>query len=442
MDTVTESLMAIAAATAGGLGIIHRNLDPKAQAREVGRVKHRLHGRISTPFTVDEEQSVQSVLDLCERKKLLFRSFPVIGNGKMVGLITGYDFDNCENTELPVKAVMTPLHQLRTGQPCIDREEAYRILKSNKLRVLPLVDEKEVLCGLYLASDLKRLLSSQKTDHNLDSEGRLRVGAAVGVGDAELARAETLVAEHCDVLVVDSAHGASKDVIDMVRLLKQRFPATDIVAGNVSHADGAKRLADAGADGIRIGQGGGSICTTRMVAGIGVPQVSAIGECAMAIASYDIPICADGGIRNSGDSVIAFAVGAENVMLGRLLAGTKETPGEIRGDGDKRVKVYRGMGSMSAMQDSAASRARYGQSGDPAKLVAEGVEAFVAYRGEVQSVIDQHIGGICSGFGYQGARTIAHLQERAEIFRMSPAALAESHPHGVALAVPSPSYNG
>lgn len=442
MDTVTTSDMAIAMATLGGLGVIHRGLSPEVQAKEAGRVKHRLHGRVFTPVTVTADQTVASVLEMCERKKMPFRTFPVLdAEGRMVGLLTGNDFDFCMQTNAPVREIMTPFSALLTAHAGTDHEEAHRLMTRHKKKVLPLLDTDTRLAGLYVYSDLRRILSGEKTLHNLDEEGRLVVGAAVGVGAEAQRRAELLAEKGCDIFHIDTAHGDSAGVHKTLADLKKCYPEIDVIAGNVSSGEAAKRLAEAGADGVLVGQGPGSICTTRIIAGIGVPQVSAVYECATALEGSGVPICADGGISNSGDSVIALSVGASCVMLGRLLAGTDESPGEVEFSRDgKPSKIYRGMGSLSAMRDNASSRERYRQSTDPGKSVPEGVESSVPYRGAVRVVVEQHVGGIRSGMGYNGARTLLELAQKARLFRMSGAGLAESHPHDLETYVPPPNY--
>lgn len=444
MDTVTTGDMAIQMALMGGLGIIHRNLSPQVQAKEVGRVKNRLHGKVFTPITVSGDQTIASVLEMCARKKYEFRTFPVLdGDGVMLGLLTRTDFDFCEDPDALVRDVMTPFDILLTAQGETNRRQALARMKEHKKKVLPLIDDGQRLMGLFVFSDLKRILS-KNAEQNLDSEGRLVVGAAIGVGDNALHRAELLAEKGCDVFQIDTAHGNSKAVIETVRKLKEIYPSIDVVAGNVSNATGALSVADAGADGVLVGQGPGSICTTRIIAGIGAPQVSAVYECAYAfgVRGIKVPLCADGGIRSSGDSVISFAVGASSVMLGRILAGTDEAPGAVETVRGKRVKVYRGMGSLGAMRENASSRERYGQSNDVSKSVPEGVESVVEYRGPVSDILTQHIGGIRSGLGYHGTRTFAELANVARIFRMSGAGVTESHPHDVELMVAPPNYTG
>ena len=440
MDTVTESTMAIALAAAGGLGIIHRNLSPEEQEEEVVRVKFHLNGFIEKPICVMATETVAGVLKRRGERNFTFHSFPVLEETKLVGILTRNDFEFAKNTALPVREVMTPLQELVTAPVGTSILQAYEKMREHKKKVLPLLTKSGNIAGLYIFSDLKRILSGQST-HNVDESGQLRVGAAVGVGEEALERAERLVGRHCDVLEIDTAHGDSETVFKTLRELKRRFPDTDVVAGNVSRGESAKRLAKAGADGVLVGQGPGSICTTRPTAGIGCPQVTAVYECVKALRGFEVPVCADGGIRFSGDMVVALAVGAESVMLGRLLAGTTEAPGRVRLIEGARMKEYRGMGSLTAMRESQASRQRYRQTEMPqGKLVPEGVESLIPLVGSVRDVLEQHAGGVRLGMGYVGAPTLAELRARAEIFRVSQAGLAESHPHDI-LIVTEPSHS-
>jgi IMP dehydrogenase len=337
---------------------------------------------------------------------------------------------------------MTPLDMLIAGLEGMTPQEAYVLMMQHKRKVLPLLRSDGSLAQMYLFSDVKRSLSST-SDHNVDRNGQLVVGAAVGVGQGARERAALLARARCDVFHIDTAHGDSKNVHETVAFLKAEYPGVDVIAGNVSSGEAAKRLLHAGVDGVMVGQGPGSICTTRVIAGIGVPQVSAVYECVLALEGSGVPVCADGGINSSGDMVIGLAVGASSLMLGRLLAGTEEAPGETRSFNGMQVKDYRGMGSLGAMRDNASSRERYGQSkADVAKLVPEGVEGIVPYRGSVRSILDQYIGGIRSGMGYCGARSIEELSEHAELFRMSAAGLNESHPHDIKITGESPNYRG
>lgn len=434
MDTVTDAPMAIAMAKIGGLGIIHRGMDADSQAKAVRKVKLHLNGIVAVPITVTSDQTVTDIFEMREEKGYNFHSFPVVDRGTLLGIVTQNDFDMCSDKSLSVMKIMTPKEKMIIAPQDTTMEEAYKILTESKKKVLPLLDSKGALAGMYVYSDLARLMGGSSNSYNTDSKGHLRVGAAVGTGDDALARAELLAEAGVDVMVIDTAHGDSKNVLDALKEIKSKFPSIDVVVGNVSEAESARRLADAGADGVKVGQGPGSICTTRIVAGIGCPQVSAVYNCAKALRGMDVPICADGGIRNSGDIPIAIASGADSVMLGRTLAGTTETPGQIKDTSQGRFKVYRGMGSLGAMRASRASRERYRQdmiSTD--KLVPEGVESVVPYQGDVSSVLFKQIGGLRAGMGYVGAESIKSLQDKADFYRISHAGLAESHPHDVAI---------
>ncbi len=435
MDTVTEAPMAIAMAKIGGLGIIHRGLDPETQAKAVRKVKLHLNGLVASPIAVRPDDSVQSVLEMREEQNYNFHSFPVTDeSGKLLGIVTQNDFEMCADKSSKVSEIMTAVAKMITAPAGTSLEDAYQKLTDSKKKILPLVDDSGKLAGMYVYSDLLRLISGSTTTYNIDSNGHLRVGAAVGTGEDALSRAELLSEAGVDVIVIDTAHGDSKNVFEALKALKQKFPNIDIVVGNVSEGASAKRLADAGADGIKVGQGPGSICTTRIIAGIGCPQVSAVYNCVKALQGMDVPICADGGIKHSGDIPIAIGAGADSVMLGRSLAGTTETPGSIKDTAQGRFKVYRGMGSLGAMRASKASRERYRQAdASKDKLVPEGVESVVPYQGDVASVLFKQIGGLRAGMGYVGADTIKSLQEKADFHRISNAGLAESHPHDVAI---------
>lgn len=436
MDTVTEAMMAIALAKHGGLGILHKNLSPKEQARQVDRVKLHLNGLIVSPICVKSDDTIHEVLAMRDKQGFTFHSFPVVESGRLVGLLTRNDFDFAPDKNCSVHEVMTPREKLSTAPACTTIEQAYEQMRSQKKKLLPLINDREGVVGLYVFSDLVRIRSGQST-HNVDSAGHLRIGAAVGIGEGALERAALLASKGCDVFVVGTAHGDSKNVHDAVKALKRLYPHIDVVAGNVSRGEAAKRLADIGADGILVGQGPGSICTTRVIAGIGCPQVTAVYECAKALRGTDIPVCADGGIENSGDIVVALGVGAESVILGRMLAGTEEAPGNTRMINGTKVKEYRGMGSLGAMQDNMESRNHYRQT---EKFVPEGVESIVPFIGSAHDVLDQYLGGVRSGMGYVGARTIAELAKNAELIRITASGLAESHPHGVTIIKDAPNY--
>lgn len=441
MDTVTESRMAIAMAEAGGIGIIHRGLSPEAQALEVRRVKRWRNARIEDPVVAAPEETVATLLARRDAEGYGWSSFPVVDEaGILLGLMSGKDFELCTDASVAVASAMTTRKDLLTATPDTTPERAYELMRQAKKKVLPLVDTSGKLAGLYIFSDLRRLFATQGTQ-SLDAHGQLLVGAAVGAGEKALARAELLAKERCDVFHIDTAHGDSKGVLETIAALKEAYPHIDVLAGNVSSGASAKRLADAGADAVLVGQGPGSICTTRVVAGVGVPQVSAIYECATALEGSGVPVIADGGINNSGDMVIALAVGASAVMLGRLFAGTEEAPGDTRYLNGMQVKDYRGMGSQGAMLANSSSRERYGQASVAKdKLVPEGIEGIVPYKGPVSRVLTQYTGGIRAGMGYLGAKTLEELRANAELFRISGSGLAESHPHDITITGDAPNY--
>lgn len=434
MDTVTEFQMAIAMAKLGGLGVIHRSLTLNEQTEQVRRVKLHMNPCIPEPICVHERDSIEAILAKKERKKFKFHSFPVLHeNGTLAGLITRNDFDMCMNQKLTAAEVMTPLSELITASPDTSIQGAYAILTKARKKILILLNPNNTIAGMYVFSDIKNIISGTRSMMNIDEEGHLRVGGAVGTKEEGLARAESLIQAGCDVIVIDASHGDSRNVYDTLREIKATWPAVDVVAGNVTEASAAKRLVDAGADGIKVGIGPGSICTTRVVTGGGCPQATAVYNCAKALRGSGVPVCADGGIKNSGDIVIAIGLGASSVMLGRLLAGTTESPGEVdeRHSGVK-VKLYRGMGSQSALKKSAASRNRYSQQQIPEnQLVAQGVEAHVPFQGSVEDVVNKLIGGLRAGMGLVGAPTIPDMQEKADFYRHSAAGMAESYPHSI-----------
>ena len=438
MDTVTEAEMAIAMAENGGLGIIHKNLKPKEQAKQVNRVKLHLNGLIENPICVDVDNTLEQVLRMREEHGFPFHSFPVIKDGILVGLLTRNDFDFASDVSLSVHQVMTRRDDLITAPHGTTITEAYELMQRRKKKVLPLLDQDGKVVGMYIFSDLKRI-HSNRSIYNIDAAGHLRVAAAVGIGAGALERAGLLAAKRCDLFVVGTAHGDSKNVHDTVKELKRLYPHIDIVAGNISRGEAAKRLVDIGADGVLVGQGPGSICTTRVVAGVGCPQVSAVYECVKALRGTGVPVCADGGIDNSGDIVVALGIGAQSVILGRLLAGTDEAPGETRMIDGAKIKEYRGMGSLGAMQASVSSREQYRQTKDD-KLVPEGVESIAPYLGPVSDILAQYLGGVRSGMGYVGARTIAELAKKASLMRITASGLRESHPHDVRIVKDAPNY--
>ncbi len=444
MDTVTESRMAIAMAKAGGIGVIHRNLDPVRQAAEVARVKSHLNALIAKPVTVFGDDTIEIIDNMRRDNGYTFHSFPVIDReGRLIGLITKNDFDMCDDVSLPASVVMTKESDLLTAPLGTKLEEAHRIMTEKKKKVLPLIDDNGRIKKMYVLSDVNRIRTGTRDGYNTDVGGHLRVAAAIGTGEEAVQRALLLAEESVDVIVIDTAHGDSLPVFEALKNLKKLLSGKniDFVVGNVSEGESAKRLVDAGADGIRVGQGPGSICTTRIIAGIGCPQVTAVYECAKAIEGSDVPICADGGIKNSGDIPIIIGAGAHCVMLGNLLAGTDEAPGEIVTIRGVPHKKYRGMGSLGAMKDNAASRQRYGEQGTVKdRFVPEGIEGAVPYKGSVLSELHQQVEGLRRGMGYVGAANIEELREKADFHRISVAGLRESHPHDVVITQDAPNY--
>lgn len=443
MDTVTEAAMAIAMAKLGGIGIIHKALVPKSQASLVKKVKYCLTAFLPDPICVKKDQSVEEVLNMVKKKGYTFLSFPVLNaSGKLVGIITSSHFEFCPDTSMKVSELMSS--EIVSANNDISVKEAYSIMMERRIKILPVFKKNQELRGIFTFSDAKRIVKGQSPDYNLSSNGSLRVGAAIGVGDDARERMHLLSEANIDVVVVDTAHGDSKAVLETVKFCKKSYPHIDVVAGNVSEAEAAKRLAKAGVDGIRVGQGPGSICTTRIIAGIGCPQVTAVYQCAKAVRGLEIPVCADGGIEYSGDITIALAAGAHTVMIGKLLAGTTEAPGEIIYEHDRRqTKVYRGMGSLAAMRENRAARERYGQADiKESKLVPEGIEGRVDYKGDVGFIVLQLLGGLRSGMGYCGALTLKALHEKADFFQITSAGIRESKPHGLDDFEKAPNYGG
>ena len=436
MDTVTESGMAIAMARWGGIGVIHKNMTVERQAAEVDRVKRSESGMILNPITLGADRPLREAAQLMQRFKI--SGVPIVdGSGKLIGIVTNRDLQFERNLDQPIKDAMTK-EGLVTAPVGTDLDEAERILAKHRIEKLPVVDAKGVLKGLITVKDIFK--RKEHPNANKDQHGRLRVAAAVGgTKAAALDRARVLLDAGADVLVIDSAHGHSEGVLQTLDALRQAFPDAQLVAGNVATAEGAKELARRGVDGIKVGVGPGSICTTRVVTGIGMPQVTAILE-AVAGAG-DIPIIADGGIKYSGDAVKALAAGASSVMMGAMLAGTEESPGEsILAEG-RRFKMIRGMGSLSAMQDGSADR--YFQEGEmaPSKFVPEGIEGRVPYKGPVGDVLFQLVGGLRSGMGYCGVGDVDALRTKTEFVQITGAGLRESHPHDVTITREAPNYS-
>jgi IMP dehydrogenase len=432
MDSVTEARTAIAMARHGGIGILHKNLSPVAQAAEVDRVKRAESGIIRDPITVRPSQSLREVLTVMREHEI--SGVPVVEGRTPVGILTSRDIRFEKNLDQPVSALMTT--KLVTVAPGCKTEEARELLHKHRIEKL-LVVEDGTLVGLITIKDLL-----QAERHPLaikDQRGRLRVGAAIGPGADRKERTDALVGADVDVLVIDTAHGHSKNVLDAIREVRRRHPKVELVAGNVATADGTRALIEAGVDAVKVGIGPGSICTTRVIAGIGVPQVTAIADCAAAAKPHGIPIIADGGIKYSGEVVKALAAGAASVMLGSLFAGTDEAPGELVLYQGRSYKVYRGMGSIGAMKRG--SKDRYGQSGTAdEKLVPEGIEGRVPHRGSLASIITQLIGGLRAGMGYTGSRNITELHDKAQFIRITSQGLRESHVHDVIITEEAPNY--
>ena len=437
MDTVTEARLAIALARAGGIGIVHRNLSIADQVAEVDKVKRSESGMIVEPVTLQPADSVADALELMERYRI--SGVPITDDeGILVGILTNRDLRFETDTSQPVSALMTS-RNLVTAPVGTTLEEAEAILHRNKIEKLPVVDADGRLKGLITVKDISKRI--RYPDATKDDQGRLRVGAAVGVGTDALERAAALVDAEVDILIVDTAHGHSHGVLDVVRRIKGEHDV-ELVAGNVATGDGALALVDAGADAVKVGVGPGSICTTRVVAGVGVPQVTAVYEAAQALVDHDVPVIADGGIRNSGDIAKAIAAGADTVMLGSMLAGTDEAPGEVIVAQGERFKEYRGMGSLGAMKARSFSKDRYfqGDVEDVEKLIPEGIEGRVPYKGPLSPIVHQVVGGLRQSMGYCGAATIEEMKTRTRFTRITPAGLQESHPHGVTITKDAPNY--
>lgn len=437
MDTVTTSEMAIALAQEGGIGFIHKNMTIDQQALEVDAVKRSEHGVIHDPVTLPPDSSVGEASKIMRERNI--GGVPITQNGQLKGILTSRDLRFLDSPDTRIEEVMTK-DNLITSNADTDLETAKRILLENKVEKLLLVDEQYQLKGLITIKDIDKNMRFPLASK--DDRGRLRVGAAVGVNDLE--RAACLLEKGVDVLVVDSAHGHSKNVLDTIREIKRQWEI-DVVAGNVATKDGARDLVKAGADGVKVGIGPGSICTTRIISGVGVPQLTAINNAAKAIADTDIPIIADGGIRYSGDITKAFAAGAHTVMLGGLLAGLDESPGERILYQGRTFKLYRGMGSLGAMVKGSGERYRQSVSEKESKaaskeLVPEGVEGRVAYKGALHSFLYQLIGGLRAGMGYLGTKTIQELRIQARFIRISPASVRENHPHDIAITQEAPNY--
>ena len=435
MDTVTEARMAIALAEAGGFGVLHKNCSIAEQANAVKQVKKYESGVVRDPSTIKSTRTIKELKDLTE--ELNISGMPVVDDGQLKGIVTSRDFRYADDMGADVQSIMTPRDKLITVFENTPQEDVKKLMYENRIEKILVIDKDDQLCGLVTMKDIEK--SAQYPDATRDDQGQLMVGAAIGTGADTLERAQALADAGVDVFVIDSAHGHSQNVIDTVKIIKKNFPNQDVIAGNVASADGAKALLEAGADSIKIGMGPGSICTTRIVAGIGVPQISAILEIKEAIKGQ-VPLIADGGMRYSGDIAKAIAAGADAVMLGSIFAGTEEAPGEIELYQGRSFKTYRGMGSIAAMAKQDDSN-RYMQEGiAPDKLVPEGVEGRVPYKGWVISVINQLVGGLRQSMGYVGCKTITAMQEDSKFVEITNAGMAESHVHDVQITKEAPNY--
>jgi IMP dehydrogenase len=437
MDTVTEARLAIALAQEGGIGIIHKNLPAQAQAAEVAKVKRFESGVVKDPITIRPDMTVRDVLTLTRQYRI--SGLPVVEEGRVVGIVTNRDLRFEDNLDQPVRDIMTPRERLVTVKEGATLEEATGLLHKHRLERVLVVNGDMELKGLITVKDI--LKSSEHPNACKDQFGRLRVGAAVGVGEGTEERVEALLEAGADAIVVDTAHGHSQGVLDRVRWIKQTYPAAQVIGGNIATADAAKALLDAGADGVKVGIGPGSICTTRIVAGVGVPQITAIQNVLSVLEGTDVPMIADGGVRFSGDIAKALAAGADCVMLGGLFAGTEEAPGEIELFQGRSYKSYRGMGSLGAMQQGSSDRYFQDSSAGSDKLVPEGVEGRVPYKGPVTGVIHQLIGGLRASMGYLGCVAIEQMRHRAEFVEITSAGIRESHVHDVQITREAPNYH-
>ncbi len=439
MDTVTEARLAIAIAQEGGIGIVHKNLTAQQQAAEVARVKRYESGVLRDPVVITPTHTVLQVMQLSE--ELGVSGFPVVDGGKVVGIVTSRDLRFETRYDVPVSEIMTPREKLVTVKEGATPAEAKALLNKYKLERLLVIDDAFVLKGLITVKDITKQTSFPNAAR--DPSGRRRVGAAVGVGEGTEERVEALVKAGVDAIVVDTAHGHSKGVIDRVRWVKQNYPQVDVIGGNIATGDAARALVEAGADGVKVGIGPGSICTTRIVAGVGVPQIMAVDSVATALQGTGVPLIADGGIRYSGDIAKAIAAGASTVMMGGMFAGTEEAPGEIVLFQGRSYKSYRGMGSIGAMQQGSADRYfQESTTGNPNadKLVPEGIEGRVPYKGSMVSIVYQMAGGLRASMGYCGCATIDEMKNKAEFVEITTAGIRESHVHDVQITKEAPNY--
>jgi IMP dehydrogenase len=438
MDTVTESRLAIAVAQEGGIGIIHKNMSPEAQAHEVLRVKKYESGIVRDPITVSPEMSIREVIDLT--RAMSISGVPVVRGKETIGIVTHRDLRFETNLDAPVSTVMTPQERLVTVREDADDDEVRSLLHKHRIEKVLVVDDKFELRGMITAKDFQKASDFPRACK--DERGALRVGAAVGTGYDSDERIAALVGAGVDVIVIDTAHGYSKGVIDRVRATKRAYPDLQVLAGNIVTGDAAAALVEAGADGVKVGIGPGSICTTRVVAGVGVPQVSAVADVAEALRKTPVPLIADGGIRYSGDIAKALVAGAHSVMIGSLFAGTEESPGEVELYQGRSYKSYRGMGSVGAMSQKHGSSDRYFQDAaeELEKLVPEGIEGRVAYKGSVIAIIHQLVGGVRAAMGYTGSKNVEEMRTRPQFVKITSAGIRESHVHDVAITKEAPNY--
>ncbi|KZE25337.1 inosine-5'-monophosphate dehydrogenase [Crenobacter luteus] len=437
MDTVTEARLAIALAQEGGLGIVHKNMSAEKQAEQVSKVKRHESGVVKDPITIAPDLLVRDLVALSRQHKI--SGLPVVEGGKVVGIVTNRDLRFETRLDVTVRSIMTPRERLVTVKEGTSIDEARELMHQHKIERVLVVNDAFELKGLITVRDIVK--TSEHPNANKDAQGRLRVGAAVGVGAGTDERVAALVEAGVDVVVVDTAHGHSQGVLDRVKWVKQNFPQVDVIGGNIATAAAARALVEAGADAVKVGIGPGSICTTRIVAGVGVPQLTAIHNVAEALKGTGVPLIADGGIRFSGDIAKALAAGAHCVMLGGMFAGTEEAPGEVELYQGRTYKSYRGMGSLGAMTQGSSDRYFQDNEANVDKFVPEGIEGRVAYKGPIAPVIHQLIGGLRSSMGYLGCKTIAEMHEKAEFVEITSAGMSESHVHDVQITKEAPNYN-
>ena len=440
MDTVTEAPMAIAMALSGGIGCIHKNLEEDDQAAQVARVKNHLNGLIAAPICFHANDDISFLRSEKRRMGLKFNGFPVLdADNKLVGMITSSDMRFAPMNAAKLKDVMQPCPI--TGEKGTSLKKAYELMRKAKIGKLPLVDKSGRIVGLYSFTDVARIVENSNSGYNCDSKFRLRVSASVSGGKGDISRLEKLAAAGVDVVVVDSAHGHSKGIIEMTKYIVRHFPKIDVIAGNIATGEAAKDLVKAGAHAVKVGIGPGSICTTRVVCGVGIPQLTAVYNAAKAIRGSGVAVIADGGIKLSGDVPKALAAGADSVMLGSVLAGTEESPGEKIYSNGRQYVVYRGMGSMAALKNGKGSRARYFQDNESEDdLVPQGIEGMVPYSGHVKAIMTQFCGGLRASLGYCGSRSIDELHRKGRFYRVTAAGLREARPHDITITKEAPNY--